>query len=406
MEQKGVPYSGFIDDINVDDVPQKLVSEQSLVEVYLSETILSPTLQTTVFIQDTATMAKNYDLYKGKRLKIQLSNPNIEQILKVDQVLYRIENRKMINYQTEGYQLQACDDTLLENAKIRVSSFYQCASPQQIVSEALNCVKAKQIDFGNNPPANIRNYQPANIHPFQVVSEQADYSITESGDPSYLHFMTYRDYGTHHFKSLKEMATNPVVWTYFYNEKGANEQLSDPNNIMQYEFPCEFDLLSDIMNGLVTGNGGIWGEDEVTRITPSITAINPFNSGSSVVSNAVKDYCCGGIGGVMHASTFTNAGTHEDDGCETNVEQYLHLRPPRMALLQRDKISLKIIVPFNPMLHAGDKIRCEFWAKRDNTLDFGTGEYVIVSLSHNVKSGGYGITTLECVSRSVAWGEV
>lgn len=402
MAENKIPFSGFIDYIEVEGVSQRLVTEQSLVEVYLSETILSPTLQTTIFVQDTVAIKKNYDEYKGKRIKIQLSNPNIpNEVLNINQVLYRIENRKPINYHTEGYNLQACDDTLLNNAKARISAFYQCASPQQIVSEALNCVSAKAIDFGSMPPANIRNYQPANIHPFQVVSEQSDYSITPSGDPSYLHYMTYRQFGTHHFISMDEMTKRPTVWRYHYNDKGFEEQLSDPNNIMQYEFPCEFDLLSDIMTGYIDSGLG-YGSD----YNASITAINPFNSGSSVVSNQVKSYCCGGIGGVMHTSTYTNSGSSEDDGCETSVEQYLHKRPPRMALLQKDKISLKIIVPFNPKLHAGDMIAVEFWAKRDEDYDHGTGDYLIVSLSHNVKNGGYGITTLECVARTVGAGEV
>lgn len=392
----GAPFSGLIEEITIDGIDQNMTREQGLVEVYLSETLLSPTLQTTVYIQDNVIINKNYDNYKSKRLKISLYNPNINDFLKIDQVLYRIENRKLINYHMESYQLQACDDTLLENAKRRMSSFYQCTSPQAIVSEALNCVSAKRIDFGDMPPANKRNYQPNNIHPFQVVSEQADYSITPDGDPSYLHWMTYRDFGTHNFKSMRELTMKPTVWSYIYNDKGFDMQLRDPHNIMQYEFPCEFDVLSDIMNGLGAGEG----------FEPSITALNMFNSGSFVVNNNVGNYCCGGIGGVMHASTFTNNGSHEDDGCETNVEQYLHLRPPRMSLLQRDKISLKIIVPFNPKLHAGDMIEVTFIAKETGDKDYGSGDYLIVNLSHNVKTGGYGITTLECVSRTVGYGEV
>ena len=393
---KGIPYSGFIDTIDIEGVGRAITDEASLVEVYLSETLLSPTLQTTVTVQDTVAINKNLDSYKSQFLNLSLYNPNIDFTLRVKQPIYRIENRKLINYHTEGYQLQACDDTLLNNAKKRMSSFYKCTNPKAVVSEALNCIDAKKIDFGQMPPVNVRNYQPNNIHPFQVVSEQADYSITPDGDPSYLHWMTYRDLGTHNFKSLRELTMNPTVWTYQYNDKGFDEQIKDPHNIMQYEFPCEFDVLSDIMNGLGAGKG----------FEPSITAMNMFSSGSHVVNNTIGNYCCGGIGGVMHASTFTNNGSHEDDGCETNVEQYLHIRPSRMALLQRDKISLKIIVPFNPTLHAGDMIEVNFIAKRDGSKDYGSGDYLIVNLSHNIKTGGYGISTFECVSRTVGYGEV
>ena len=98
----------------------------------------------------------------------------------------------------------------------------------------------------------------------------------------------------------------------------------------------------------------------------------------------------------------------EDDGCETAIEQYLHLRPPRMALLQSDKISLKMIVPFNPLIHAGDTIDVKFYAKRDDVDDYGSGKYLIVNMVHNIKPGAtmYGTTSVECVSRTVSQGEV
>lgn len=403
-----IPHSASIDyfDITVDN---SMVSETSLAEIYMTESLLSPVLATSVVFQDTATLYKNLDNFKGAFLEMSLRNPNIDpesgrdraalmsSALNIRQPIYRIENRTPMNYNSESFTLQACDDTLLNNARTRISFFWNCANPGTIAEQVLACIGAKDTKIES--PSNIRNYQAQNIHPFQIVAEQADFSVNSKMDPSFLHFMTYRNFGTHHFQSMQTLAQCPPVWSYYYNEKGFDPlQIGDPHNIMQYSFPCEFDLLSDIMNGL----------DFNPEYKTTMIAVNPFTAAFNLVGGTVGGYGCGGIGGVISGSAFTNKGSSEDDGCETMIEQYLHLRPPRMALLQGDKISLKMIVPFNHRLHAGDVVDVKFLAKRDNEADHGSGKYLIVNMTHNIKPGAvmYATTTLECVARSVSQGEV
>lgn len=395
-----IPHSAYVTNFKL-HVPDNILNEASLVEIYLGESILNPVLTTTISVQDTASVYKNLDAYKGAYVDLSMYNPNIgeDYTLDVKQVIYRIENRMPMNYNSESFNLQACDETLLNNARVRISYFWQCSNPGSIVDQVLNCAGAKNIIMPK-PPSNIRNYQAANIHPFQIIAEQADFSINSNNDPSYLHFMTYRKFGSHHFESFQDMTKKAPVWYYYYNEKGQDtQQIGDPHSIMQYSFPCEFDLLSDIMNGL----------DFNPEYKTSMISVNPQSGEMYLVGGQVGDYGCGGIGGVISASAFSNMNSSQDDGCETAIEQYLHLRPPRMALLQSDKISLKMIVPFNPIIHAGDMIDVKFYAKRDDIeYDYGSGKYLIVSLTHNIKPGAtmYATTTLECVSRSVGTGEV
>lgn len=404
-----LPHSASLDYFNI-TVNDNMVEETSLAEIYMTESLLSPVLATSVVFHDTATLNKNLDDYKGAFLEMSLRNPNIDgsvgdreqeifssSTLNVRQPIYRIENRTPMNYNSESFTLQACDDTLLNNARTRISFFWNCTNPGMIAEQVLACIGAKDTKI--EMPSNIRNYQAQNIHPFQIVAEQADFSVNGQMDPSFLHFMTYRNFGTHHFQSMQSLAQCPPVWSYYYNEKGLNDmQIGDPHNIMQYSFPCEFDLLSDIMNGL----------DFNPEYKTTMIAVNPFTAAFNLIGGTVGGYGCGGIGGVISGSAFTNKGSSEDDGCETMIEQYLHLRPPRMALLQGDKISLKIVVPFNHKLHAGDMIDVKFYAKRDGDVDYGSGNYLIVNMTHNIKPGAamYATTTLECVARSVSQGEV
>jgi hypothetical protein len=78
-----------------------------------------------------------------------------------------------------------------------------------------------------------------------------------------------------------------------------------------------------------------------------------------------------------------------------------------MSLLDQDKIALRLTVPFSPFLHAGDVIDVSIPDKGvGNGEVYGSGKYLISSMTHNIKAGGLGITTLECVSNTVAAGRV
>ena len=100
------------------------------------------------------------------------------------------------------------------------------------------------------------------------------------------------------------------------------------------------------------------------------------------------------------------AGTaKQQNSCETNVEKYLLKRQARMALLERDKVALRMTVPWNPWLHAGSVITLDWKDPKGNPV-YGSGTYLISSMQHIVKLGGFSVTSLDCVSTSVAGGIV
>ena len=43
-------------------------------------------------------------------------------------------------------------------------------------------------------------------------------------------------------------------------------------------------------------------------------------------------------------------------------------------------------------------------AGSEGELNYGSGEYLIVNMTHNLKFGGLGLTVLDCVAESVAVG--
>lgn len=380
--------------ISIEGVPDSYMYESSIVSVTLVESLLTPSIHTTVEIQDSIYWApegsvKDLNIFKGKTLNLNLYKKDIDAELISSQIIYRIDNRKLMNMQIETYNMHAVDSGALINSKNRVAKQWVGKSPTAVVTEILDGIGAKYNPLETSTPP--RNYSATNIHPYQVISEQAEVSIANGVDPSFIHFMTFENVtGTHNFKSLANMARKGPMAEYIWNEKGTNEAgFANPWSIMSFEFPCDFDLLSDLMNGV--GNSSSIIENIQTG------AISQFGSQQRTT----------GIGAGLSVYALSDLGS--SDGFNVNVEKYLHLRRARMSLLEQDKIGLRMTVPFNPNLHAGNVIKASFLSKDEQTLgqpEYGSGEYLICSLSHSYKAGGFGTTTVDCVSETVAAGEL
>ena len=82
-----------------------------------------------------------------------------------------------------------------------------------------------------------------------------------------------------------------------------------------------------------------------------------------------------------------------------------------MSLLEKDKIALRLTVPFNPILNVGKVITLDLINKmsmqeKQPVPNYGSGDYLILNMFHEVRRGGYAITVMDCVSTTVGSGEV
>ena len=391
-----------------DTVSRPLFFNLSAKEITLTESLLTPGLQTAITFQSFAhnPIVKNLDDFKSAIADITIVKPILANFgypdtLELSTRIYRMDNRNIITGRVEEFTLHGCDDTLLTDARNLVSKSWKCVSPSAIVNEVLtSCAGAKTKDVEFSGPG--RDYIAENIHPFQVISQQADVALAQSTDPSFVHYMTYENFtkgdprGTHHFRSLKSL-TEPSggVARFFTQEMGSIKGYGHPESIQSYSFPCDFDYLSDILNGV----------DMDGSLMSSMATVNPAIKQTSLLGN--KNTGCGNGRG-KYMTAFTNINSAQDqDSCNTDVEKHLLLRQARMSLLEEDKINLRLTVPWNPKLHAGNIIEVYFHSYGTKEFNnFGTGLYLIHSMTHNIKNGGYGTTTMDCVSRSVGGGIV
>ena len=126
--------------------------------------------------------------------KSLLTKFKIDPNMSVRQTTYRLDNRKLINNNVEEFYIHACDQTLLDNAATLVSKLWKCTSPSTVVRDVLSsCAGAKSLDIESSDPN--RDYIAENIRPFQVVAQQANVALAGGNDPSFIHYMTYENFG-------------------------------------------------------------------------------------------------------------------------------------------------------------------------------------------------------------------
>jgi hypothetical protein len=418
--------SDFLTDlrVDIDGISPDLVQELIINEVSMTESLLTPGLQTTLFVQNrvNSETVKNLNRFSNRDATIRLSRPIISALygnkkrpdgagyvdfLETKQRIYRLSNRNLSNYQIEEFRLELCDPSLLSDAQTYVNKSWRCATPSEIVRDILrSCIGASSLNIESNVGPR-KNYFAPGIHPFQAITQQEEMALAGGKlDPSLVHFMTYQNQNsenvpTHNFRSLTRMAEQTETFEFFYSGKNSNPyNYALPSEIMMYSFPCDFDALSDILNGI-----DINGENysSISGINPTTSQVSMF---SSLTGKVPSDTPCGLPPWYM----VTNLGSALDECSNINSEAYLPRRKARMGLLEQDKIALRMVVPFNPNLNAGRTIDVKIPNTNpdadgdENQWNFGSGKYLIVNLTHNVKLGGLGTTTLECVSNTVAAG--
>lgn len=391
------------------------LKDLSVFEVTMVESLLTPGLQTSIKFQNFHHYPeiKLLEKFKGAACRLTVERPilrdvGIQDTLIVAQRIYRLDKRSLINYNNEEFTLHLCDDTLLNDARNLVSKSWVCTTPSQIVNFVLkNCVNAKTVEIESSSPT--RDYIAENIHPFQVVTQQEDVALAAGNDPSFFHFMTYRNFsgfdcrGTHHFESLHNMAKKNPIMTLISSEAstvGKYSAFARSSSggligvpMLTYSFPADFDLLQDILNG-VEGDGN------------SLIAYNPLTKMVSMFGN--QSTKCG-LGGLNAKESWTNQGSPNLTGCPTNVEKYLHKRQARVGLLDEEDVAFRATVPWMPNLHVGETVQVQIKNKNSPdraALNYGSGKYLISGLIHNVKNGGYSTTTIDCVAETVSRGEL
>jgi len=396
--------------ISFNGVSSSELNELTPKEVYLGESLLTPGLQTIIKFDSYihSIPNKNFETFKNADVSIKLEKTGINDIrnlglpteMTINQKIYRMDERHLINNNTERFTLRGCDQSQLTDPKTLVSRSWKCTSPSEVVDYVLGVCSgatSRFIEASWYP----RDYIAENIHPFQVVSQQCNYAVAEGTDPSFLHYMTYGDgfdnTPAHHFRSIRSLCRQKPIMKFYRNE--LSNAMADPASILTYSFPCDFDLLTDILNGI----------DENGRNINSLILFDPINKSFSLFNQDFNLFGCGIGSGVMKTAISNQNTYKQQDMCPDYAKDYLQFRQARMSLLARDKVALRMTVPFNPVLHAGKTIDVNLYNKEtrpDFEMTYGSGRYLILHMFHHITAGGLATTTMDCVASTVGRGIV
>lgn len=394
------------------DLSGVTLEDVTVKEVIIGESLLNPsahaavTLQSAMYFRPT-----NWNYFRCQPITINIkdNSGNDARTMAVKQQVYRCDNRHFSvtnSGSVEELTLHSIDESILNDAEKTMQKSWQCSTPAAVVRDAFKEIGVNRFNIiGSTGPG--RPYVAESIHPLQVIQQQANVALYNGDDPSFLHYMTIKEQtgeSQHNFRALTELMNESGHTP--YDIYAADTAISagigfsdgsgspyDKNSFaslalrtaVTFNFPCDYDVLSDILNGVncegVNMNEGRFFNLSSGSMTGATGAI-------SQIANLYK--------------SITSSGTaQQQNTCETNVEKYLHKRQARMGMLEKDKIALRITIPWSPWLHVGQQIYFHWLNRYDDTYpQYGSGRYLILHMTHNIQYGGYAVTTLDCIANT------
>lgn len=377
-------------------------------EVIVGESLLNPSAHAVVTLQSAMyNNLVNWDYYRCKPISIFIEDndkTNVARRMQINQTVYRMDNRHYTNKNTgsvEEFSLHSIDQSILNDAKKVWEKSWKCSTPAQVVREAMQQIGVTRYrTSGSTGPG--RPYVAESIHPLQVIQQQANVALYNGNDPSFIHYMTIREQtgqNVHNFRALGELmssqhtpydvyaADTAITGSVGFSDAMGSDSFANRamRTAITFNFPCDYDILSDILNG-VDCNGRNLNDVRTVNF-----ASGDFSSAMGAISEVANIF-----------KSITNAGTsQQQNSCDTNVEKYLLKRQARMGLLERDKIALRITLPWSPWLHVGQQIYFH-WNNRfsPSTEQYGSGKYLILHMTHNIQYGGYAVTSLDCIANT------
>ena len=382
------------------------LADVTVKEVVIGESLLNPsahamvTLQSAMYFRPT-----NWNAFRCQPISINIKDNrlNSSRRMLVNQHVYRCENRHFTvsnSGSVEELTLHTIDESILKDAETIMEKSWKCSTPSAVVKEAMDKMGVTEFTM-NESTGPGRPYVAESIHPLQVIQQQANVALYNGNDPSFLHYMTIDSnsgINVHKFLPLTQLMhdSNDVYDIYgsdvgitggrgFADQSDYDENQRALRTAVTFNFPCDYDVLSDLLNG-VNCNGMNMNDVRTFNLSSGSTS-----SVSGIMSQAANIF-----------KSLTMAGTAEQqNSCETLVEKYLHTRQARMGMLERDKIALRITIPWTPSLHVGQQINFH-WQNRykEDYPQYGSGRYLILHMTHNIQYGGYAVTNLDCIANT------
>lgn len=238
--------------------PVELDLTNIMVDLVLYESIYTDTLSGNVSIIETDNMVKEYSLGNGEVIEIQFNTAGIEQVTRMNAVVYKVSEATRVSEHATGYILHFMSEECLNSLRRRQFTGHT-AEISSIVSEVYDRIKR------GTDPKPLEVTQTRNIHNFvftgqeglRAIQMMANQAISTADETGYLFF---EDMDKFQFVPLEKLYQQEPVVEYVYKNSSVFEDVKKKNeesfNAYQDFTVIQGSNLSERMNDGVYG--GTW----------------------------------------------------------------------------------------------------------------------------------------------------
>jgi len=408
---------------------QKLVTE-----IQIIESIDAPAMRMSIAIDDSTGMI---NLMRGSEMiEIQLEDGINNKVYTYNMRIYRLGPRLRFQ-KNDKYVLEAVSNEFLINETTVITKSFKNKKASEIVKDMLkDTLKTSKKDFIEKTKDKIQcvvpNWRPFDFFNWLGLRSVRDENAEQAG------FIFWENFKGFHFKSMDKIIKDckagtgqDKVFKYTYGEKNTtNSTAADYFGIQTVQYPNAFDSLLAVRNGQWAGayctvsldfaenskfqsasspetpyKGKYWNVIEMYAKQTHLGSKKPFLDDDSQIRglmNSVRRIRY--RPNQLHLwdddkTTTPSQGKYPERSQETST--YVFCRK-----ITFETIKLKIIVPGNLALHAGEAVDVEIpdplavkgKVEKDKTY---SGRYVIAGVRHQYKGGSAMTTELELVKDSI-----
>lgn len=368
-------------------------------EIQLFQDLYSSVMSGSIVIQDGHDIFSNFYFCGNEYLRLSIDKPSLgKPIQKVFRV-YKTGGRKPASDSGQIFTLYFCSEELIFSHQKRVSKAYKGQKTVDIIRDVLkNELKVDPSRIGQlENTSGVYDLVVPGMTPFEVLQWAASRSYDAS--KKFCYFF-YEDRDGYQFKSYNTLIKQKPLKTLKYEIKTVDQDpANNKDSIDKFEIRGEFDVLKGLQNGGYASkllSVDIFSQSfkyhtySIETAESQKNLLNKFKT-----TNALKNMDKKAITNV-HDSLFLTNISINDTASEKENDRDKWLMNRAMHMTSMHNLKIKIVIPGDVFLKAGDVVKYEFPkfegadASGKTPDEYRTGNYLVTAICHKFSGGDKG----------------
>lgn len=361
------------------------------VEMQIFQDIYSSVMNGNILITDGGDLFSNFCFVGDEHLKIVIDKPGMNRPIEKTFRVYKASDRKIANDSGQMYILHFCSEELIFSEQNLISKAYKSAKIIDIIYDIMinECGFDPSRIYKLEDTLGEYNIVIPNYRPFEAIQWATNRAYNEN---KYCYFF-FENTGGYNLISLQSLFKRPVYKKMRYELKNVDrDPAKNKDSIDYFEILNDFDMIRSVSNGSFASRMlgvDIYNQKYTTyeydlkqaeankallnKYTP-IESTSVFNSKNSFFRTYID---------------VKDTATEKDNG----IEKWMIPRAMHMAMMNHFRI--KVVVPGDVNLKAGDVVEYEFpmfmsAQKSGKELDkYRSGKYLVASINHKFRENSF-----------------